>query len=112
MKEDHKKLIEHIIRQFKETENGSMYKETFVSLFEQDHNLRLAISNILLKDLTLIDRQGDFGYRLNENGWNFTTFADEELKQTQLKLKENIELENLQSSNKLNKWLYKTKWFL
>jgi uncharacterized protein YjhX (UPF0386 family) len=90
MKEEHKKIIEEIMFKFKNTKDGLMYRESFVELFNNDSALMVVIVNIILKDLNLIDSLNGNAYRLTQNGWDFTSFSEIEIKK---KNSENIQSE-------------------
>lgn len=113
MKEEHEKLIEHIVSKFKEDPNGKMHKQVF-AIFIEDAELRELISNILVKDLKFIDDIDSQLYRINLNGYSFTSFQDIRDKELAKELMEKIEYEksliDLELSKKILKEYPYTKW--
>ena len=62
MKEDHKKIIEDVILEFKKDPNGKMYTDNFARILE-DHNLRLFISKMLIEDFEFVEKWSAFSRR-------------------------------------------------
>lgn len=109
MKEDHKRIIENVILEFKKDENGKMYTDNFIRILE-DQNVRLLIRNILINDLELVEKVNSQFLMLNKKGWDFTSFKEIESKELAKELKENLEIDLAKSnieSNKLNKKIAK-----
>lgn len=105
MKEEHEKLIEDIISKFKEDPNGKMHKQVF-AIFIEDAELRELISSILIKNLKFIDDVDNQLYRINLNGYSFTSFQDIRDKELAKELKEKLEIDLANSNiaaNILNK---------
>ena len=80
MNGNNKKIIEEIIINFKKTDEGLMYRDDFIALFNNDNSLMTAIVNILLNDLKLIHSLNGNAYILTKKGWDFTTFIEIENK--------------------------------
>ncbi|WP_298141657.1 hypothetical protein [Flavobacterium sp.] len=110
MKEEDKKLAEEIILNFKSHESGIVNAMTFSGMFEKRSDKRLLIIKTLIDDYHFIDRVGTHAYRLTKEGWEFTSFNELEKIELEKNNREKIEIENIQSNTKLNRWLYKTKW--
>lgn len=109
MKEEHKKVIENILFEFKKDSNGRMYTDNFARIIE-DHNLRLLISRLIINDLGLVEKVNNQFLMLTKNGWDFTSFNDIESKELAKELKENLEVDLAKSNleaNKLNKQIAK-----
>ena len=109
MKQEHKNIIEEIVREFQEQENGMFYINDYVKLFT-DTNQRVTITRLLINDLELIDRVGSHSYRLNKNGWEFKSFGELDMLDEKRREKEQAELTNVITSTNLNRWFLKTKW--
>ncbi len=75
MKEEHKKLIEDIIIEFKKNDYGKIYTHSFVNLIE-DNNQRLLITRIIIDDLRLVEKVNNHFFMLTKKGWDFTTFKE------------------------------------
>ena len=109
MKEDHKKIIEDVILEFKKDPNGKMYTDNFARILE-DHNLRLFISKMLIEDFEFVEKVNSQFLMLKKKGWEFTSFKDIESKELAKELKENLEMDLAKSNleaNKLNKKIAK-----
>ena len=102
MKEEHKKIIEDVILEFKKDPNGKMYTHTFARILE-DHNLRLLISKILIDDLDFIEKVNIQFLLLKKKGWDFTSFKDIESKELSKEFKDKLEIELAKSNLEANK---------
>lgn len=110
MKEEDKKLAEEIILNFKTHESGIVNAMTFSEMFEKRPDKRLIIAKTLIEDYHFIDKVGTHAYRLTKEGWEFNSFKELEEIELEKNNREKIEIENIHSNTKLNRWLYKTKW--
>lgn len=114
MKEEHKKLIEDIIIEFKKNDYGKIYTHSFVNLIE-DNNQRLLITRIIIDDLRLVEKVNNHFFMLTKKGWDFTTFKEIEAIELATIEKEKIDFErskiDLEIAKKILKEYPKTKWF-
>lgn len=110
MKDEHKKLIEFIISEFKKEDNGRLLKSDFTKLIEESTKRDL-IGRFIFEELFLAEVKNAKYLILTIDGWKFTSFKDIEAKKMTSKIREEAELENTISSTKVDKWLLKTKWY-
>jgi hypothetical protein len=114
MKEEHKELIEHIISEFKKSENGIIHRYDLQAIFSNnDDDVISSVWNLIIKNLKLVESVAgeNYNYTLTKAGYDFISFKDNEAKELALKKKEQAEIENTLSNTEVNKWLIKTKWY-
>ena len=93
MKEEHEKIIKHIISEFKRTE-GKVFKEYYNTLFD-NHYIELIITKMLTEEMECIEEIDNQFYILKTKGWDFTSFK--EIKEKELaKTKSVAEKEKLE----------------
>lgn len=115
MKDEHKALIEHIISEFKKSENTIIHRSELNDMFP-NIDTRGVVLNIILKNLKLIDLVvgENYNYTLTKDGYDFLSFKNYEAKELALREKEQVEFEkskvDLELAKKVLKEFPKTKW--
>ncbi len=114
MKKEHKEIAEKIIDELKKSKNGIISK-TSMSRFSNDRLVLSSITKSLLEDFKIINEYGKHNFRINDKGWNFTSFSDLEKELVDVKKKSDIEFKksviDLELAEKMLKEYPKTKWF-
>lgn len=113
MKEEHEKIIEHIISEFKKTD-GKVFKEYYNSLFE-NYYTQLIVTKILTEEMKYIKEINNQFYILKTKGWAFTSFNEIEEKELEKEQRMLVEYEktkiDLELAQKMLKEFPKTKQF-
>lgn len=107
-----KPLIEKVVSEMKENDNGKMQVTRFhhlvgkINKYKIDDGVqRLLVRRVMEVDLQLIEKVNSSTICLSQKGWNFTSFKEIEEEKREQEKKEQLEIDSLKatiSANELN----------